>query len=64
MQSAQEAHMTPQQKYQQKRQDDGWKRVSVFLPPEYVAKAKAAADRHGGLAEAIRHWLDTTTPDT
>lgn len=54
-----EKKLTPQQKWQQERQADGWKRVSVFLPPEYVAKAKAAADHHGGLAEAIRHWLDS-----
>jgi len=53
-----EARMTPQQKYQQKLQDKGWKRLSVFLPPEYIAKAKAAADYHGGLAEAVRAWLD------
>ena len=51
--------MTRQQKHQLKLQEKGWKRVSVFLPPEYVAKAKAAADHHGGLAEAIRHWLDS-----
>lgn len=54
-----EKHMTRQQKHQLKLQEKGWKRVSVFLPPEYVAKAKAAADAHGGLAEAIRHWLDS-----
>ena len=53
-----EKKLTPQQKWQQERQADGWKRVSVFLPPDYVAKAKAAAEAHGGLAEAIRHWLD------
>ena len=47
-----------QQKWQQERQADGWKRLSVFLPPEYIAKAKAAAKEHGGLAEAVRHWLD------
>ena len=50
--------MTPQQKYQLKLQAEGWKRLSVFLPPEYIAKAKVAADHHGGLAEAVRHWLD------
>lgn len=57
-----EKKLTPQQKYQQERQRKGWKRISVFLPPEYVEKAKAAADAHGGLAEAVRHWLDELPP--
>lgn len=55
--------LSTQQKWQQERQEEGWKRMSVFLPPEYVAKAKKASALHGGLAEAVRVWLDATVPD-
>jgi hypothetical protein len=50
--------LTPQQKYQQERQRKGWGRVSAFLEPEYVAAAKAAGERHGSFANALRKWLD------
>ena len=51
--------LSKQQALQKKRQVEGWGRVSAFLEPEYVAKAKALAQKHGTLADALRHFLDT-----
>lgn len=56
--------LTRQQKYQQERQRKGWGRVSAFLEPEYVAAAKAAGERYGGIANALRKWLDAEASST
>ena len=50
--------LSKQQAWQQERQKAGWKRLSVFLDPDYAAKAQKAVKRHGSLASAVKKWLD------
>lgn len=46
-----------QKQHHQKRQQEGWARVSALLEPEYVAMAKQLAENRGSLANVLREAL-------
>jgi hypothetical protein len=53
------ARLAATRRQEAKRKADGWRKVTVWLPPDAVARLDRLAEWHGGIGAAIEAALST-----
>lgn len=51
------ARLTATRRQEAKRKEEGWRKVTVWLPPDAVARLDRLAEWHGGIGAAIEAAL-------
>lgn len=50
------ARLAATRRQEEKRKADGWRRISIWLPPDAVERLDRMAQRYGGMGAAIE-WI-------